>query len=93
MPNETTRCYRVRGEVQGVGFRWWTKRQADGLGVRGTVRNLADGSVEVVVTGDAETLERFLSLLHEGPPAARVEAVIEEPVGSPSPSSGFEIVH
>ncbi len=96
MPNETTRCYRIRGEVQGVGFRWWAKRQADALGLRGTVRNLADGTVEVVARGDTETLEHFRSLLHEGPPAARVEAVveaaIEEPAASPSPSSGFEIV-
>ena len=41
------RGYSVNGRVQGVGFRWWTRRTADRLGIAGSVRNLPDGSVEV----------------------------------------------
>ena len=46
---DTRRCV-VRGRVQGVGFRWFVTRNAEELGVRGTVRNRADGAVEMVLT-------------------------------------------
>ncbi len=58
-PERHQRGFRVRGRVQGVGFRWWTRRKASDLGLRGTVRNRPDGSVEVHVAGDVETLEAF----------------------------------
>ncbi len=69
------RGFRVRGRVQGVGFRWWTRRKASDLGLRGTVRNRPDGTVEVHAAGDLETLEAFASELELGPPMARVEKV------------------
>ncbi len=53
----------VRGQVQGVGFRMWAQRRARMLGISGYVRNLADGSVEVVGEGPRETLEQFLAVL------------------------------
>lgn len=89
---ETIRAYRVTGRVQGVGFRWWARREADALGLRGTVRNCPDGSVEVIVAGDAQALERLRSLLAEGPPGARVDRVQERPVQDPPPPAGFEIL-
>ncbi len=76
------RAYRIRGRVQGVGFRWWTERVARDLELGGHVRNLPDGSVEVHVAGDQEALATFESALHDGPPAARVADV--EPV-APDP--------
>ncbi|NIR60559.1 MAG: acylphosphatase, partial [Gammaproteobacteria bacterium] len=57
------RVYRITGMVQGVGFRWWTRSQAEALGLRGTVRNCADGSVEVVAAGEVGALERLRSAL------------------------------
>ena len=63
----------LHGRVQGVGFRWWTCRQATGAGIRGTVRNLPDGSVEVRAAGPGDALARFLEALRRGPPGARVE--------------------
>lgn len=53
----------VRGSVQGVGFRWWTRSRALELGLVGWVRNLEDGRVEVVVEGPPATCERMLAAL------------------------------
>ncbi|MBI4544705.1 MAG: acylphosphatase [Gemmatimonadetes bacterium] len=86
------RSFRITGQVQGVGFRWWARRQARDLGLQGVVRNCPDGAVEVHAHGPAETVERFRRLLQQGPPGALV-ARLEEiaPPGQPLPDS-FEIV-
>lgn len=57
----------VRGRVQGVGFRWWTRSRALELGLAGQVRNLPDGGVEVDAQGPREQVERLLALLDEQP--------------------------
>ncbi|MGB3288892.1 MAG: acylphosphatase [Burkholderiaceae bacterium] len=65
----------VKGRVQGVGFRAATVRQAHLLGVRGWVRNLDDGSVQALLQGRHDNVDRLLSWLHVGPPGARVAEV------------------
>lgn len=66
----------VKGIVQGVGFRYFTIYQAQRLGgLTGYVRNLKDGSVEVVAEGDRDKLERLLAQLRRGPIGAFVEQV------------------
>lgn len=65
----------ITGRVQGVGFRAATVRQAHLLGVRGWVRNLEDGSVEALLQGPHDQVDRMLSWLHVGPPGARVAEV------------------
>lgn len=65
--------FRIHGRVQGVGFRWWTRRTAGQLGIAGSVRNLSDGTVEVRAAGPAEAMREFESRLHRGPPSASVE--------------------
>ena len=82
--------FRVHGRVQGVGFRWWTRRRASDLGLRGTVRNRPDGSVEVHAAGEPETLRAFAAELAVGPPMARVDGVDGLPSGENLPT-GFEI--
>ena len=67
------RGFRVRGQVQGVGFRWWTHRRALDLGLRGTVGNRPDGTVEVHAAGDVETLEALATALEAGPLMAQVD--------------------
>ena len=57
----------VRGSVQGVGFRWWTRSRALELGLRGWARNLPDGRVEVLAQGDPAAVDRLLELLEEDP--------------------------
>lgn len=86
------RRFRVRGRVQGVGFRWWTRDLAGRLGLTGTVRNLPDGSVEVCAQGDDAALAELRARLATGAPGAVVESVDEEPVTEVA-SSGFRIVH
>jgi acylphosphatase len=63
----------VRGRVQMVGFRAFVAQHARGLS--GTVANRPDGSVECVVEGPADEVDRLVQLLHDGPAHARVEAV------------------
>lgn len=68
---------RLKGRVQGVGFRYFAVRSARRLGLVGEVRNLPDGSVEVKAAGEGEDLERFKEELRKGPPASRVTGLEE----------------
>lgn len=79
------RCFVIHGRVQGVGFRWWTRREAGRVGVGGTVRNRADGAVEVALSGPRDRVEAMRSRLGEGPRGARVERIDEvECIGEPA---------
>jgi acylphosphatase len=68
----------VHGRVQGVGFRFMTQHEARGLGLSGTVRNRADGTVEICAEGERRNLDMLVAWAHQGPPAARVTQVEEE---------------
>jgi acylphosphatase len=70
----------VSGRVQGVGYRWYVFNHAQNLGVRGWVRNLEDGSVEVVALASESTLTRLDELVTRGPPGARVTRVTRQDV-------------
>ena len=72
-----TRRFLITGKVQGVYFRHSTRREAEGLGVRGIARNLPDGSVEVIAHGTPEAVENLREWLRRGPSGARVAAVEE----------------
>ncbi len=87
------RAFVVRGRVQGVGFRWWTRQTADTLGVVGTVENLPDGTVRIVAGADAETMTRFADKLRHGPGMARVDAVDETDAELPEDLDSFSIRH
>ncbi|MEM0473362.1 MAG: acylphosphatase [Candidatus Aenigmatarchaeota archaeon] len=65
----------VSGRVQGVNFRWFTKTVAEKLGIKGWVRNLNDGRVEIIAEGDDEEMENFLSYISKGPVLARVDKI------------------
>ena len=86
---------RVSGSVQGVGFRAWVHSMATRLGLDGYVQNQADGSVEVVASGQQVALDELLSLLKSGPPGATVRSVVVErpdaKVTRPSVPPGFRI--
>jgi acylphosphatase len=78
---------RVRGLVQGVGFRWFVRERARRLGLAGFVRNMPDGSVEVLASGDPGQLDLLRKELRRGPTGANVEAVddISSPPVEPIP--------
>ena len=87
-PSDTkTLAWRVVGRVQGVGFRYWTRQQAQRLELGGAVRNVDDGSVFVVAEGPAHALEKLRLLLQKGPPGAVVQAL--EPVSPPEETVPF----
>ena len=65
----------VNGWVQGVGYRYFVVNNALALGLRGYVRNLSDGSVEVLAQGTRANLERLLTMLQRGPTAAEVNEI------------------
>jgi acylphosphatase len=65
----------VHGIVQGVGFRYFVIERASKLGLRGYARNSYNGDVEVLAQGSRPALERLLTLLRQGPAAARVQDV------------------
>ena len=69
----------ISGRVQGVGYRYFACRAASSCGVTGTVRNLADGSVEAIAEGDRSALDAFRAELERGPRAGFVDRVVEEP--------------
>ena len=72
------RLYFIKGRVQGVGYRFFAERAASELGLKGYVRNLPDGRVEVYAIGEDPSLKELGEQLREGPRAARVEAVEEQ---------------
>jgi acylphosphatase len=80
----------VSGRVQGVGYRFWAERTARELGLRGWVRNLPDGSVEALATGEADAVARMIEACRQGPRAAAVDALrIED--GADDGSTGFTV--
>lgn len=81
----------LAGRVQGVGFRWWARRSALRLGVQGTVRNRADGSVEVHAAGPPDALEVFVDAIRVGPPGARVDIMRPIPPTSDLPAD-FRVI-
>jgi acylphosphatase len=71
-----TRHLRINGCVQGVGYRWNMKQEAQRLGLTGWVRNRLDGSVEAVVCGPVDAVQALVDWAQSGPVGARVDGVV-----------------
>jgi acylphosphatase len=84
---------RITGRVQGVGFRGFARAEARDLGLSGRVKNLPDGSVEVVAVGAPPALARLRERLREGPPGGRVQKIEEQELVLLPEEEGFEIDH
>jgi acylphosphatase len=83
----------IRGEVQGVGFRWSAQTEAQRLGLSGWVRNLPTGEVEAEAEGVPQSVAAFVAWCKRGPPSARVETVAVEDSYVLEDRRGFHIRH
>ncbi len=83
----------VSGRVQGVGYRWFARREAEALALTGWARNRRDGTVELEVCGPRPRIERLVQRLRAGPPASDVTDVTVHwlPVPVHGPPATFEI--
>ena len=82
----------VSGRVQGVAFRYYTRKKALEIGLSGTVRNLPDGTVEIFASGPSERIAELISWTNEGSPAARVTGVDVKDWGIISDLDSFKII-
>jgi acylphosphatase len=83
--------FEIEGRVQGVGFRYFVRREARRLGIAGWVRNLPNGSVEVLAEGPEGALAALERSLGTGPAGARVDRVRREKADEPGLAHDFEI--
>ena len=82
---------KVYGKVQGVGFRYYTLRQANKLGVKGWVRNARDGTVEIVAQGDPASLDKLSAAVKQGSPASEVKRIHVEETDGMKRYSSFQV--
>lgn len=88
MVTRTAKRWIVKGDVQGVGFRFFVQHKATALGLTGWAKNLENGTVEVYAVGSPTYLSDLAESLKEGPQQARVESVDEQDQ-TPEHLSGF----
>ena len=81
----------VAGRVQGVGFRWWTREQAEELGLVGSATNLVDGRVRIVAEGAKSACEALLDRLRSRSAPGRVHTVSEEWSDARADLRGFSL--
>ncbi len=72
------RLIRIHGKVQGVGYRFFATRVARRLGLKGSIQNLRDGTVEALVEGEKEKIDEWIEDLKEGPRYAEVDHIDQE---------------
>ncbi|NOQ17362.1 MAG: acylphosphatase [Methyloprofundus sp.] len=82
----------VQGRVQGVYFRAFTRKTALKLSITGTVKNRADGHVEIIATADIIAMEDFIKWCHKGPLLAKVTDVSVSPLTTVEHFNGFDII-
>ena len=87
------RRFIVKGDVQGVGFRYFTLRAARSLGIVGRVRNLPDGSVEAIAEGSQGAIESFMRELRRGPSHSHVNSVDETEVPATGNYKDFDLFY
>ena len=72
----------IKGKVQGVGFRYYTYIMAKKYDIKGSVKNLEDGDVEIFAQGDTDKIKKFKKFIYKGSPFSKVERVIEEEINT-----------
>lgn len=88
---KSVRLY-IKGSVQGVFFRRFVEDNANKLGIRGFIRNLEDGRVEIFIEGNLEEVKQMIELCKKGPPHAQVRSV-EEKTEKFQDFKDFKVLH
>ena len=86
-----TQRLRIRGRVQGVGYRYALRQAAQHAAVAGWVRNRTDGSVEALVQGPPERVAELVAWARRGPPGARVDELLIDPAPDEPAHGAFEL--
>lgn len=81
----------VKGRVQGVGFRWFTREKARNLGLTGYVRNLPNGNVEIWAEGEQQDINDLIHLLRQGPSWSQVTDLEIDEVQSQGKYDDFNV--
>jgi len=81
----------VSGRVQGVYFRVFTQNKAKHFSIKGSVRNLPDGRVEIIAEAEPEIMEKFIKWCHKGPITARVDQLEITDIEADEELTVFEI--
>jgi acylphosphatase len=84
-------CF-IGGRVQRVGFRNFTKKNAERMYLKGWVKNLPDGRVEIMAEGELEEIKKFIRALNKGPLLSKVEKIITHREKYTGEFKGFEII-
>ena len=82
----------VYGEVQGTGFRTWSKEQADKFSLSGWTRKASDGSIEIFSQGEEDKINDFVSICWDGPNMAFIDEVLVKDTNPDDSFSVFEIL-
>jgi acylphosphatase len=83
----------ISGDVLGVGYRAWVKRQAKALGVAGWVKNREDKTVEIIAEGNEQALEQLINMCKRGPDVSWVERVDTRWEQVTGEFIGFEVLY
>lgn len=83
----------VEGTVQGVAFRYHTRKAAERIGIRGTVKNLPDGKVEIYASSDPVSLNRFESFLRSSPGYSEVKKISKKEIEQEFQGLDFSIIY
>ena len=81
----------VSGRVQGVWFRGYTRKIASSLDIKGYVKNLPNGNVEILAMGNQDKMDKFISKVKVGPPEARVESIEIKEISESIDYENFQI--
>lgn len=82
----------VKGKVQGVGFRYFTSKEALLFNIKGYVKNLSNGNVEIDAEGTKDSMTAFINQISQGPTYSSVDEVLKEELDF-SGYNNFEILH
>ena len=82
----------ISGSVQGIGYRAWVKREATHLGVTGWVKNRNDGTVEMVLSGNDQSIKTLIGRLWKGPMFAHVVDITIRPHTKKETLSSFSVL-